>query len=69
MISVASQSGERRLFLKQWQSVKTTYLDNTSDISERNVRVTDRDGEDVDYEYDTGEYVTADGRRWKLIHD
>jgi len=57
------------MFLKQWESVKTTYLDNTSDISERNVRVTDRDGEDVDYDYATSEYVTADGLRWKLISD
>jgi len=69
MISVVSQSGERRLFLKQWEAVKTIYLDNTSDTGERNVRVTDRNGEEVDYDYGTGEYVTADGRRWKLVHD
>lgn len=45
------------------------HMDGSKDGHEKMAKVADFFGNPVDYDYTESEYITADGMRWKAVHD
>lgn len=69
MVRVVNADGKSQMLEVVFEIRTKMHMDGSKDDYEKMAKVTDFFGNPVDHDFTESEYITADGVRWKAVHD